>query len=442
MRCTTSLVPHQMPIIRPLVSETLDYECELLIVIGKKAKHLTMQNAYSCIAGYSCFNDGSIRQFQRRTAQWDMGKNFDMTGGFGPWMVSADELPQGAIGLKIETRLNGQVLQSDNTANMIFPVAETLVDLTPGDDADAGRRDRHRHAVGRRSCAQAAAVDEARRCLRDRHRRRRHSVQSDRGRKEGLMRRLALRACGRSDCGGNSGAGADASETERPSRARARSAPVRPDQRISNPGRNVRRVRRMRIGVGHGIGFLPLYLANDLKLFDKHAKAAGLTGADRDPALQFVGAAASGAEQGRTRRRRLWPVGVSAGARNAEADGGDFRRHHLAAGAAHLASRTSRRSSDIKPGQRIAVPLSSAPQMRYLRMQAEQWFTLGLWTRLQQQVVVMPHQDALDALTDGQGRDRGLFLLAAFHADGAEGSEGARRSCRRSRCSAARARSS
>jgi acylpyruvate hydrolase len=132
MRCGTSLVPHNMPIIRPLVSETLDYECELLIVIGKQAKHLTMDNAYSCIAGYSCFNDGSIRQFQRRTAQWDMGKNFDMTGGFGPWMVTADELPPGAVGLKIETRLNGKVLQSDNTANMLFPVAETLVDISQG----------------------------------------------------------------------------------------------------------------------------------------------------------------------------------------------------------------------------------------------------------------------------------------------------------------------
>lgn len=139
MRCTTSLVPHKQPIIRPLASETLDYECELLIVIGKQAKHLTMDNAYSVIAGYSCFNDGSVRQFQRRTAQWDMGKNFDQTGGFGPWMVTADELPAGAVGLKIETRLNGTVLQSDNTKNMIFPVAETLVDLTqamtlmPGD---------------------------------------------------------------------------------------------------------------------------------------------------------------------------------------------------------------------------------------------------------------------------------------------------------------------
>ena len=139
MRCTTSLVPHKMAIIRPQASETLDYECELLVVIGKKAKHLTMQNAYSCIAGYSCFNDGSIRQFQRRTSQWDMGKNFDMTGGFGPWFVSADALPEGAKGLKIETRLNGNVMQSDNTDNMMFPVAETLVDLTqamtlmPGD---------------------------------------------------------------------------------------------------------------------------------------------------------------------------------------------------------------------------------------------------------------------------------------------------------------------
>lgn len=132
MRCTTSLVPHKKPILRPLVSETLDYECELLVVIGKKAKHLTLANAYSCIAGYSCFNDGSIRQFQRRTAQWDMGKNFDQTGGFGPWIVTADELPEGAKGLKIETRLNGTVMQTDNTENMIFPVAETLVDLTQG----------------------------------------------------------------------------------------------------------------------------------------------------------------------------------------------------------------------------------------------------------------------------------------------------------------------
>ena len=132
------------------MTDSLDYEGELVVIIGKRAKHLTMDNASSCIAGYSCFNDGSVREFQRRTSQWDMGKNFDMTGGFGPWMVTADELPPGGKGLKIETRLNGKVMQSDNTANMMFPVAETLVDHQPGHDAGARRCHRHRHAVGRR----------------------------------------------------------------------------------------------------------------------------------------------------------------------------------------------------------------------------------------------------------------------------------------------------
>jgi len=139
MRCQTSLVPHGEPLVRPKVSDTLDYEAEMVVVIGKRARHLAMDNAYSCIAGYSCFNDGSVRKFQRRTSQWDMGKNFDCTGGFGPWIVSADELPPAAKGLRIQSRLNGEVLQSDNTDNMIFPVAETIVDvsqamtLEPGD---------------------------------------------------------------------------------------------------------------------------------------------------------------------------------------------------------------------------------------------------------------------------------------------------------------------
>src|SRR5437667_1193562 len=75
MRCQTSLVPHGAPIRRPKVTETLDYEAELVCVIGKRAKHLTMDNAYSVIAGWSCFNEGSVREFQRKTTQWDMGKN-------------------------------------------------------------------------------------------------------------------------------------------------------------------------------------------------------------------------------------------------------------------------------------------------------------------------------------------------------------------------------
>src|SRR5207237_2663766 len=139
MRCQTSLVAHLAAIVRPAASETLDYEAELVAIIGKPVKHARLADALDCVAGYSCFNDGSVRQFQRRTTQWDMGKNFDRTGGCGPFVVSADELPPGAKGLKIESRLNGQVLQSDNTANMIFPVAETIVDLTqamtlePGD---------------------------------------------------------------------------------------------------------------------------------------------------------------------------------------------------------------------------------------------------------------------------------------------------------------------
>jgi len=132
MRCLTSMVAHESPIIRPRVSETLDYEAELMLIVGKPAKHLTMANATSCVAGYSCSNEGSVREFQRKTTQWDMGKNFDRTGGFGPWMVTADELPDAGKGLKIESRLNHKVMQSDNTDNMMFPIAETIAYVTQG----------------------------------------------------------------------------------------------------------------------------------------------------------------------------------------------------------------------------------------------------------------------------------------------------------------------
>src|ERR671924_1187087 len=104
----------------------------MMLIVGKHAKHLALANATSCIAGYSCSNEGSVREYQRKTTQWDMGKNFDRTGGFGPWMVTADELPPGAKGLKIETRLNGTVMQQDNTDNMMFPIAETLAYVTQG----------------------------------------------------------------------------------------------------------------------------------------------------------------------------------------------------------------------------------------------------------------------------------------------------------------------
>jgi 2-keto-4-pentenoate hydratase/2-oxohepta-3-ene-1,7-dioic acid hydratase in catechol pathway len=137
-RVLTSMVPHMQPIMRPRESNQLDYEAELVAIVGKRAKHLTIANAVDCIAGYSCANEGSIREFQRHTTQWGMGKNFDRTGGFGPWMVTADELPPGGKGLKIASRLNGKTMQSDNTDNMMFPLAETLVYLTKGMTLEPG----------------------------------------------------------------------------------------------------------------------------------------------------------------------------------------------------------------------------------------------------------------------------------------------------------------
>jgi 2-keto-4-pentenoate hydratase/2-oxohepta-3-ene-1,7-dioic acid hydratase in catechol pathway len=137
-RMLTSLTPHMQPLMRPVKSIQLDYEGEMVVVIGKRAKHLTLDNAADCIAGYACGMEGSVREYQRHTTQWGMGKNFDRTGSVGPWMVTADELPRGGKGLKIETRLNGKVMQSSNTDNFMFPVAESLVYLTEGMTLEAG----------------------------------------------------------------------------------------------------------------------------------------------------------------------------------------------------------------------------------------------------------------------------------------------------------------
>ena len=133
------MTAHGAPIKRPRASSKLDFEAELAVVIGKTSRHLTEANALEAVAGYSCFNDGSLRDYPRKTAQWTIGKNFDESGPFGPWLVPASELPPGAVGLKIESRLNGQVMQSSNTKYMLFPVVETLcliteaITLEPGD---------------------------------------------------------------------------------------------------------------------------------------------------------------------------------------------------------------------------------------------------------------------------------------------------------------------
>jgi acylpyruvate hydrolase len=139
MRGANSLCAHGEPIRRPKVSDKLDYEAELVAVIGKTARHVKKDRALDYVVGYSIFNEASIRDYQRKTNQWTIGKNFDSTGGFGPWMVTADEVPPGGAGLKIQCRLNGETMQNDNTANMIFDVPTTIELLTecltldPGD---------------------------------------------------------------------------------------------------------------------------------------------------------------------------------------------------------------------------------------------------------------------------------------------------------------------
>lgn len=139
MRGPSSMVGHLEPMIRPKASDKLDFEAELAFVVGKTARHLTAANALEYVAGYSVFNDGSLRDYQRKSTQWTIGKNFDATGGFGPWLVTPDELPPAADGLRIQSRLNGQIMQDANTKSFLWGVVETLVLITecmtlePGD---------------------------------------------------------------------------------------------------------------------------------------------------------------------------------------------------------------------------------------------------------------------------------------------------------------------
>ena len=138
MRGLTSIVPHGAPMLRPPCSDKLDYEAELAFVIGKTATRVSKSAALEHVAGYACFNDGSVRDYQRRSTQWTMGKNFDRTGGFGPDLVTADELPPGASGLRISTRVNGETVQDSSTGDMIFDVASLIAILSEGMTLEAG----------------------------------------------------------------------------------------------------------------------------------------------------------------------------------------------------------------------------------------------------------------------------------------------------------------
>jgi 2-keto-4-pentenoate hydratase/2-oxohepta-3-ene-1,7-dioic acid hydratase in catechol pathway len=126
LRVATSLTAHEAPISRTALSDSLDYEGELALVIGRGGKYIEPAAALDHVAGYSIFNDASVREYQFKTPQWTIGKNFDSTGAFGPCLVTPDELPIGARGLRLETRLNGSVVQSANTSDMLFDVAHQI----------------------------------------------------------------------------------------------------------------------------------------------------------------------------------------------------------------------------------------------------------------------------------------------------------------------------
>ncbi|MBJ9654373.1 fumarylacetoacetate hydrolase family protein [Burkholderia multivorans] len=139
-RVATSLIAHEQPMIRPRVadSEGLDFEGEIAVVLGKGGRHISKTDALSHVAGYSVFNDGSVREYQFKTPQWTVGKNFDGTGAFGPDLVTADELPPGVKGLRLETRLNGQVVQSASTDEMVFDVASLISIISEAITLEAG----------------------------------------------------------------------------------------------------------------------------------------------------------------------------------------------------------------------------------------------------------------------------------------------------------------
>jgi 2-keto-4-pentenoate hydratase/2-oxohepta-3-ene-1,7-dioic acid hydratase in catechol pathway len=137
-RYADSQIGHGQPMLAPQVSTQFDYEGELAVVIGKPGRNIEPEHALSHVAGYSCYNDGSVRDWQMHTSQYLAGKNFVATGAFGPWLVTADEIPDPA-GLTLETRLNGMVMQHATTGMLITPIPEliaycsTILPLRTGD---------------------------------------------------------------------------------------------------------------------------------------------------------------------------------------------------------------------------------------------------------------------------------------------------------------------
>jgi len=137
-RYPDSVLGHNAALLRPKVSEKFDFEGELAVVIGKPARHVAAADALDYVVGYSCFNDGSVRDFQRHTSQFFAGKSFQDSGSMGPCIVTPDEV--GDLGdLMMETRLNGEQVQATSIGDLAFNVGEiieylsTVITLLPGD---------------------------------------------------------------------------------------------------------------------------------------------------------------------------------------------------------------------------------------------------------------------------------------------------------------------
>ena len=142
-RYPNSQVGHGQPMVRPRVSDKFDYEGELAVIIGRTCRHVAEEDALSVIAGYSCYNDGSVRDYQRHTSQFYPGKNFYHSGAFGPWMVTADEIPD-PTSMTLLTRLNGEEMQRATTDDLLFNINQliayltTVTELYPGDVISTG----------------------------------------------------------------------------------------------------------------------------------------------------------------------------------------------------------------------------------------------------------------------------------------------------------------
>jgi|TARA_B110000114_G_scaffold140974_1_gene148831 2-keto-4-pentenoate hydratase/2-oxohepta-3-ene-1,7-dioic acid hydratase in catechol pathway len=130
VRFPSSLIEPNQKMIKPKISEKLDYEAELMVLIGKKTKDVDEKEAEKSVFAYTVFNDGSVRDYQKKTHQWTPGKNFDGTGAMGSIYVTPDEVPLGASGLKIQSKVNNQVMQEANTSEMMWPVFKTISTLS------------------------------------------------------------------------------------------------------------------------------------------------------------------------------------------------------------------------------------------------------------------------------------------------------------------------